>query len=437
MIRISLAVAVVATCLLPSAVQSQAGGDTLTIEIENTVPPGTPVCVPITVPDKHGKVTEVGITGKGGSKPFQGQAQVTAPGIMTEHIKATAGGVRRELHFRTPELADKTLTIVVNFAGTSPSATAFTWQDKTGEYADLSFKGTPVMRYMYKAYDNSSPEQRDKTYKVFHHLYDPAGKRFVTNGGETNDKLPKNPKDLLWPHHRGLMYAFNKINYDSAPECDTWHAKPGETHQSHMGFLGSEGGNELGRHRVAVNWYGVKNDVFANEEREMTVFKMKDGILVEFASRLKSPKGIVKLAGDPQHAGFQFRVHNDLHEGMLDNQTYYVSPEGKSGLGKKGERNWDPKTGKGPIDIGWDSMHFILDGKRYTAVYMDHPKNPHPSRWSERDYGRFGCYFETTFSETQPLEVNYRLWLQEGEMTPAAAAELARQFVSPPKVTVR
>jgi len=437
MIRISLAVALVATCLLPGAVQSQAGGYTLTIELENTVPPGTPVCVPITVPDQVGKNTEVIITGKGGSKPFESQAQITAPGIMTEKTPATAGGVRRELHFRTPDLTDKTLTIVLNFAVPPTSQSPFTWQDKAGEHADLSFKGMPVMRYMYKAYDNSSTEKRDKTYKVFHHLYDPTSKRLITNGGQTNEPLPKNPKDLLYPHHRGLMYAFKKINYGDAPECDTWHAIPGETHQSHVGFLGSEAGSELGRHRVAVNWHGVKNDIFANEEREMTVYKFKDGVLVEFASRLKSPKGTVKLGGDPQHSGFQFRVHNDLYEAKLHDQTYYVSPEGKSGLGKKGERNWDPKTGKGPVDIGWDSMHFILDGKRYTAVYMDHPKNPHPSRWSERDYGRFGCYFETQFSETQPLEVNYRLWLQEGDMTPAAAAELARQFVSPPKVTVR
>ena len=48
--------------------------------------------------------------------------------------------------------------------------------------AELSFANHPVLRYMYKALDDSSKESREQTYKVYHHLYDPAGTRFVTNG---------------------------------------------------------------------------------------------------------------------------------------------------------------------------------------------------------------------------------------------------------------
>jgi hypothetical protein len=79
----------------------------------------------------------------------------------------------------------------------------------------------------------------------------------------------------------------------------------------------------------------------------------------------------------------------------------------------------------------------VIDGKRYTVVYLNHPSNPKPSRWSERDYGRFGCYFEYELTEQNPLVVNYRVWLQEGEMTQAQCEALYQAFATPPKVTMK
>src|SRR5262249_43685138 len=133
----------------------------------------------------------------------------------------------------------------------------FRWRDTKGRYAELERNGRPVLRYMYQAYDASSPESRDRTYKVFHHVYDPEGKRFVTNGGQT-DMAPGAKAKLVFPHHRGLMFAYNRITYDGNKQADTWHAKPGDTHQSHAGFLNAEEGEFLGRHRVAVDWHGPK-----------------------------------------------------------------------------------------------------------------------------------------------------------------------------------
>jgi hypothetical protein len=400
-----------------------------------------PVCVPLSLPPALDKETFATVTLHFDAKRTLAlPGQLTAPGLMTEDLKPSAAGlVRRDLHVVLPADVGKNVNLTVA-PGLPKDAkpdeeNLFVWIPKGKSYAELQYGTIPVLRYMHQAYDPSTTENRDKTYKVFHHLYDPSGKRLVTNGGNTNDLLPKNPKDLLYPHHRGLMYAFNKITFDGKKTCDTWHAKPGDTHQSHEGFLASEAGWLLGRHRVAVDWHGPNKEVFAREEREITVYKTGKATLVEFASRLKTTGGKVKLDGDPQHAGFQFRAHNDLHEQKNDKQTYYVRPDGK---GKPGDtRNWDPKTGKGPVDLGWDAMSFVLDGKRYTVAYMDHPKNPHPSRWSERDYGRFGCYFEYELTEQHPLVVNYRFWLQDGEMTGDQVEALSRAFVQPPKVTVK
>jgi len=164
------------------------------------------------------------------------------------------------------------------------------------------------------------------------------------------------------------------------------------------------------------------------------VYHVPGGLLVEFASRLRSPAGPVRFDGDPQHAGFQFRAHNDV-DAKTSKETIYIRTDG---VGKPGEtRNWDPKTRQGPVNLPWNAMSFVLDGKRYTVAYLDHPKNPKEARYSEREFGRFGSYFEYTIDEGKPLTVNYRLWLQEGLMKPDDVAALSSDFVEPVKVTVQ
>ena len=81
-------------------------------------------------------------------------------------------------------------------------------------------------------------------------------------------------------------------------------------------------------------------------------------------------------------------------------------------------------------------MSFGLGGRRYTVAYLDHPANPKEARFSERDYGRFGSYFESTIDEGRPLTVHYRLWLQEGLMRPEDVAALSHDFIDPVRVTV-
>ena len=82
-------------------------------------------------------------------------------------------------------------------------------------------------------------------------------------------------------------------------------------------------------------------------------------------------------------------------------------------------------------------MSFVLGDKRYTVAYLDQPTNPKEARYSERDYGRFGSYFEYELNETKPLVVNYRVWLQEGEMTVAEVEKASANFVRPVEATVR
>jgi hypothetical protein len=430
--------------LLPCVFLASAPGQTANFEV--TVTAGkqgyehAPVCVPLSLPRALEKVTDMPLQWKGGGQAMAGQ--LTTPGIATEHIKPLRPAlVRRDLHFILDHLKPgetKTLLCKVSADQTQNWAReGFGWNDRSPEYSELIFRGRPalrrVLRYMHKPYDKTSKETRDQTYKVFHHLFDPTGARLVTNGGWTDQPI-RDPKKLLYPHHRGLMYAFNRISYDGVKQADTWHAEPGDSHEEHAGFLDVAAGPVLGRERVQIDWHGPKNEIFAKEERELTVYNIPGGTLVGFASRLRTADGTVKLDGDPQHAGFQFRAANAVAE-KTEKQTYFLRPDGKD---KPDEtRNWDPKTGQGPVNLPWDAMCFVLDGKRYTVAYLNNPSNPGEQRYSERAYGRIGCYFAYELTKDRPLVVSYRVWLQEGEMTGPQVQALSAAFVTPPQVTVK
>jgi hypothetical protein len=294
------------------------------------------------------------------------------------------------------------------------------WREAVGQYTDLRFDGSRrVLRYMYEPIDNSSKARREETYKPYHHLFDPRGERLVTKG-----------PGGLFPHHRGLFFGFNKITYGDNQQADTWHCNRGEW-QAHKEILDQDAGPLLGTHRVAIDWHGRDGKVFVKEQRELTAYNLPGGTLVEFASKLTSTAGKVHLDGDPQHAGFQFRASQEVPD-KTAKQTYYLRPDGKDKPGSF--RNWPQR--KGHENLPWNALSFVLGKQRYTAVYLDHPKNPKPARYSERDYGRFGSYFAADVEPDKPLTVNYRLWLQEGEMTVEQANALSRQFAEPATATV-
>jgi hypothetical protein len=296
----------------------------------------------------------------------------------------------------------------------------FTWSDTPGKQAELRLGDRPVLRYMYEKLDTSSAARRDETIKPYHHVFDPEGDAIITKG-----------PGGLYTHHRGLFFGFNKVTYDGNKPADVWHCRNGES-QQHVEFLGEEAGPVLGRHRVKIEWRGRKDDVFAIEEREMTAYNTPGGTLIEFASRVTTTGGDVKLDGDPQHAGFHFRASNEVAD-KTKGETYYLRPDGRDKPGAT--RNWPDR--KDHVNLAWDAMSFVVGGQRFTALYLDKPTNPKEARFSERDYGRFGSYFQYTVTKEKPLEVSYRVWVQRGELTGEEAAARDKNFVQPVSVTVR
>ena len=408
--------------MIPAPAQAESKTFTLTVAAGKHDRVNTPVRVLLRVPpnlEDPGTVVVKDAAGK--VLP----AQVTAPGLLAP-VKPGEEGGQRVLHFLLPRLqAGETATFQATLStekNLAASARTFGWVTTPGEHAELWYDSRPVMRYPFKALDETSKETREQTYKVFHHLFDPTGMRLVTKGPGGQ-----------FTHHRGLFYGFNRVTYGAGKKADIWHCT-GNVHQAHKSFLNSEAGEVLGRHLLEIGWHGQDKELFAVEHREMSVYLVPGGHLVDFVSRLTSKSGKIKLDGDPQHAGFHFRADNEVAE-KTKKQTYYLRPDG---AGKPGEtRNWEPKTKKGPVNLPWNAMSFVLGSQRYTVAYLDKPTNPKEARGSERDYGRFGSYFEHELDEGKPLVVSYRIWLQAGEMKGPDVAALSANFIEPPTVTVK
>ncbi len=326
--------------------------------------------------------------------------------------------------FVMPELkANTVVTLKASAKGLTPNRT-FQWHDDQSEVAELQYAGKPVMKYMYEAVDDSTPERRGETYKVYHHVFSPDGSELVTKG-----------PGGLFPHHRGLFYGFNRISYGDKQKADVWHCRNGES-QVHQKTLSTVAGPVFGSQLVMVAWNGQDGKPFAHELRELTAYRINGSTMIQFDSVLMSDVGPLKLDGDPQHAGFQFRASQAVPD-KTKSLTYYIRPDGKGEPGKF--RNWSAKKDEKPINkqhvnLPWNALNFTIGDNNYTCCYLDHPQNPKESRYSERDYGRFGSYFEYELNDDQPLRLQYRIWLQNGEMEVDEIEALSRDFVAPVKV---
>jgi len=399
----------IAVCLFAAL----AADDTATVQViiaaGATARSQVPVRVLVAVPEALAMATAATLRGDGGEVA----GQLGAPGLDASVPAAVPGKTWRELNAVIPALAAKaTATYAVTIGGAA-AVGGFRWMDGDGQI-DLRHGERPVLRYQCAKLDESTPARREETFKVFHHVFAPDGSRLLSKGPGGK-----------FTHHRGIFYGFAKVTYQGKT-VDIWHCK-GAVHQAHGGVLLAEAGPVLARQRLLVEWRDGAT-VFAKEERELTAWSLPGGTLIEFASRLLSTKGPVKVDGDPQHAGFHFRADNEV-DAKTSKETIYVRPDG---VGAKGEARNSAKE----VDFPWKACSFVLADARYTVAYLAHPGNPKPAMYSEREYGRFGSYFVATCDEQKPISVRWRLWVQAGEMTVEQVAGRHGDFATPPVVTV-
>jgi len=375
-----------------------------------------PLKVDVTVPKAFAEVDLVELTTDGEDALY---GQLTKPGLGSPSSDPLA----RELHLVLPQaMVGPQRQFDVSVLENEEGLTEFHFQDEAGKHKDLLYGDRPVLRYMYEAVDTSSEERRKETMKVYHHVFDLDGENLLTKG-----------PGGLFQHHRGIFYGFNRISYEQDGEkksADVWHANRKES-QTHEAFVREETGPVVARQLLEIDWNGRDGKTFATELRQMTVYHVDGAQVIDFASQLSAKADKLKVDGDPQHAGFQYRATQHVPDKTAQ-ETYYVRPDGKGKPGKF--RNWPGN--KEHIDLEFNALSFVAFDQRYTCCYLDSPDNPKPARFSERDYGRFGSYFAAEISKDEPLDLNYRIWLQPGEMEVAEVKQLRDDFVDPPKVSV-
>ncbi len=310
--------------------------------------------------------------------------------------------------------------LLVGMIGSTAWGAGFTWKDTEGKYLDMLYDGQRVSRYMYD-HDESSDQRIFETYKVLHHVFDETGESLLTNGPDGETPYTKRIK---FPHHRGLYIGWNKLKFEGQ-SYDTWHMTKG-VRQIHQSFLEKKVGIESGSTKSLIHWITGEGKVMVAEERTVTVHRPHKGriTLVDFETKLKAANGEVSLNGDPEHAGFQYRPHNDVAKGPAEVKAKYLFH--KEGI--------DPKKDK---NLPWVAMSYGLNGKQYTVLYMSHPDNPTDAAVysAYRDYGRFGEFFSHTIPAGETLVLKYQLWIAQGPLPERAALnDLYKTYAGEPEV---
>lgn len=281
------------------------------------------------------------------------------------------------------------------------AADGFSWTtDEAAGTSDLTFDGKPVIRYMF-AFDNSTKESTLETYKVYHHVFGPDSGRQITKGAGGK-----------YTHHRGVYVGWNKTSFGDGKQYDFWHCKNG-AHLRHIKFIEQKADADHGTMTAEIDWNDPEGKPVIREMRTISVSKQPGlvGWKIDWSSTLESKVGAIKLDGDRQHAGFQFRAAQNVAE---TNGATFLRPADfpqQSEAIQVGDKGNPPAH----INLNWFAESFELDHKRYTVEYFDNPNLPKPSLFSERPYGRFGTFFKTTLDGSKPLTLKYRLIVSEGD----------------------
>jgi len=283
-------------------------------------------------------------------------------------------------------------TVVAIFAAITfePSASAvgadYELQDTAGRHLDVLQDGTLVARYMY-ALDLSSGKTRHETYKPFLHVFDPQGETPITKGPGGR-----------FTHHRGVFRGWSRLTLGDA-KYDTWHMKG--VVQKHLRFAEREGAS----FSSVISYQTDDGKLLLEEQRKTTFLPPPKPAYAMFdvASTVKAVAGPVKLHGDPEHAGLQFRPAND----MKDSETVYCFP-GKDA---------DPRKDR---DYPWVAESFVIsENQRYTVVYLNHPENSDGAIFSAyRSYGRFGAWFNGELPDGGEKTTRVRFVVLKGDFPP-------------------
>ncbi|HUU92660.1 MAG TPA: DUF6807 family protein [Phycisphaerae bacterium] len=274
-------------------------------------------------------------------------------------------------------------------AAPAPAADSpFSAKLQEGQYFDVFHNGRRAVRYVI-AWD---PDRYKETYKPFLHVFDAEGASPITNGTAAKQ----------YPHHRGIFIGWTKLGF-GGKRYGFW-GMGGGVHQRHVKMLASNLAPDGAVFAGLVHWNLADGKTLIEEERTQVLLPSAKPTLalIDFTSRLTAVAGDVVLDGDPEHAGVQYRPHDDVDRKAT---RYLFHADGVT-----------PGRGK-DTDMPWVAEQYTLAGKTYSVQHMSHPDNPKGAEWSAyRDYGRFGPWIKKDLKKGETLAIRYRFRVTEGDI---------------------
>lgn len=320
------------------------------------------------------------------------------------------------LHWVMPQASARQAVIWIATPVATAPAKTFAVKDTPGKHMDVLFDGRVVTRYMYES-DISTPAKAHETYKVYNHVFDAEGAEPITKGAGG-----------LFTHHRGIFIGYSRT-VAGKDRMDLWHMKPAHARHEHRKFITQIAGPAMARTTMEIHWTNKDRKPVMTEQRQITVYAQPGPaiMLMDFTSTFTAGETDVTLGGDPEHAGCQYRPHDDVKKNKGELATKYLfykqSIKGKGQFEK---------------DMPWACMSYSLKGKRYNVQHMAHPTVPKGNVYSAyRPYGRFGSFCATKVPAGKTLTLRYRYYVGVGNL-PDRAAPAARYaaFATPPKVEI-
>ncbi|HBO51239.1 MAG: PmoA family protein [Planctomycetota bacterium] len=299
-------------------------------------------------------------------------------------------------------------------AGGKTASRAFSFKEGAA-HSDLFYGKTPVLRQM-TAYDPASKDSLHQTYKTYHHVWGFHDDGFITKGAGGQ-----------YTHHRGLFIGFSNTRVGDK-RWDFWHCKGVSVRHEKYDPEAQVMGSVLGRTRSQTGWYDPGGKVVVRDYRQVTAWRQVEAqALLDFVITIEAVSDNVSLKGDPQHAGFQYRaVESKPGKG---NKTTYV-------------RSTESTGGKNDVWEGaeWITGIFQHGENNYAVTHMDHPKNPRPTVYSTRNYGRFGAYFEKDLKKGEKVELRYRIFIvdtkKHSDVSVTRYEKKYWDYIEPSKVSV-
>ena len=284
---------------------------------------------------------------------------------------------------------------------------------KGPDWRQLRFGDQPIWRRVF-AFE---PAHLDDTLRPYLHLFGFHEEGFVTKG-----------LGGLYPHQRGLFLGWEKTGF-GGKTYDFWSCNG--VVQRQTGFLDDRelAGPVLARDSARTEWLAPDNQVVLRDTREYTTWHTAGmEFVLDVTLTLEAPNGPVKLDGDANHGGLQFRASNEVRGRALE--TSFLRNRGGKRL--KGDA-WE--------GLNWATMIFHIGGHAYAVSDMSFPDNPRPTLFATRDYGRLGAFFAATVEPGKPLVSRYRFLLQEvvlrSDVTGATQAARYLDVANPVLISIK